>query len=306
MTISMTTATKGAAALVISALALTACTNASATNTGAKPGSTSSAAAFDPTTIAKDDAMASKVPDAIKSRGTLIIGTNTTYAPGEFLGGPDNRTPMGYDIDFAKAIGATLGLNVEFQSAEFPSIIPSLGPKFDLGLASFTINKKRLEAVNMVSYLSAGTSWAVQKGNPKKFSLEDVCGKSIGVQTGTVQEEPDIKDRNTKCLAAGKKPIDIVSLKTQTDVTTRLVNGSIDAMVADSPVIGYAIQQTGTLEKTGDVYNGAPQGIAVVKSDTAFAELIQKVLAKLMSDGSYKKILESWNVTTTELNPAVP
>jgi polar amino acid transport system substrate-binding protein len=163
----------------------------------------------------------------------------------------------------------------------------------------------------MVSYLSAGTSWAVPEGNPKKFSLEDVCGKSIGVQTGTVQEEPDLKDRNAKCLAEGKKPIDIVSLKTQTDVTTRLVNGSIDATAADSPVIGYAIQQTGTLEKTGDVYNAAPEGIAVVKSDKAFAELIQKVMAKLMADGSYKKILETWNIAdgaiaTSELNPAAP
>lgn len=310
MKIRIKSAVRGAAVLATVALALTACTNVSAVNSNASQKGGASAAAFDPTTIGKDEALAALVPTTIKSRGTLIIGTTPTYAPGEFLGGPDNNTPMGYDIDFAKAIAATLGLRVDVQSADFSSILPSLGPKFDLGLGSFTINKKRLDAVNMVSYFEAGTSWAVQKGNPKNFTLDDVCGKSVGVQTGTVQETDDITKRSSQCTASGKKAIDVVSLKTQAEVSTRLANGSIDAMAADSPVIGYAIQQTGTLEKTGDVYGSAPEGIAVVKSDVAFAGLVQKVITKLMTDGDYKKILGNWNVADgalpkSELNPAL-
>ena len=303
---------KAATVLAVGALALSACTNASETGTGggAAPASSGSAkASFDPTTVQKDDSLAAMVPAAIKSKGTLTIGADTSYAPAEFLG-TDGQTPVGYDVDIAKAIGATLGLKVQVQTAEFTGILPALGPKYDLGISSFTINKERLSAVNMVSYFNAGTAWAVQKGNPKKFSLDDVCGKSIGVQTGTVQEDPDLSDRNKKCTAEGKKPIDIVTLKNQTDVTTRLVNGSIDAMAADSPIIGYALTQTnGQLEKLGDVYDSAPQGIAVAKSDTALAEVVQKTLTKLMADGSYKKILDGWGngegaITKSEVNPA--
>jgi len=218
---------------------------------------------------------------------------------------------VGYDVDIAKAIGAALGLKVQVQTAEFTGILPALGPKYDLGISSFTINPERLAAVNMVSYFQAGTGWAVQKGNPKKISLDDLCGKSVGVQTGTVQEDPDLADRNKKCVAEGKQPINIVTLKAQTDLTTRLVNGSIDAMAADSPIIGYALTQTGgQLEKLGDVYDAAPQGVAVAKSDTALADVVQKTLTKLMEDGSYEKILEGWGVTDgaitkSEVNPAV-
>jgi len=48
----------------------------------------------------------------------------------------------------------------------------------------------------------------------------------------------------------------------------------------------------------------------VVKGDVAFAGLIQKVIAKLMTDGDYKKILDNWNVADgalpkSELNPAL-
>jgi polar amino acid transport system substrate-binding protein len=250
------------------------------------------------------------VPEAIKAKGTLTVGSDTSYAPAEFLA-TDGQTPVGYDVDIAKAIGAALGLKVQVQTAEFTGILPALGPKYDLGISSFTINPERLAAVNMVSYYKAGTGWAVQKGNPKKVSLDDLCGKSVGVQTGTIQEDPDLSGRNKKCLAEGKQPINIVTLKTQTDITTRLVNGSIDAMAADSPIIGYALTQTGgQLEKLGEVYDAAPQGIAVAKSDKALADVIQKTVTKLMQDGSYKKILEGWGaadgaITTSEVNPAV-
>jgi polar amino acid transport system substrate-binding protein len=304
------TTLKAAVVLAAGALALSACTNASETGTGgAATPSGSAKASFDPATVQKDDSLAAMVPAAIKSKGTLTVGSDTSYAPAEFLGN-DGQTPVGYDVDLAKAIGATLGLKVQVQTAEFTGILPALGPKYDIGMSSFTINNERLGAVNMVSYFKAGTTWAVQKGNPKKFSLDDVCGKSIGVQTGTVQEDPDLSDRNKKCVAEGKKPIDIVTLKNQTDVTTRLVNGSIDAMAADSPIIGYALTQTnGQLEKLGDVYDAAPQGIAVAKSDTALADVIQKTVTKLIEDGSYKKILEGWGnaegaITKSEVNPA--
>ncbi|WP_433874670.1 ABC transporter substrate-binding protein [Sinomonas atrocyanea] len=312
MTFSAKLAAKGAAVLAVGALALTACTNASETGGAAKPsGSGSASASFDPSSVKKDDSLASQVPDAIKSKGKLVVGSDTSYAPAEFLGGSDNATPMGYDVDLAKAIGAKLGLKTEVQTAEFTGILPALGPKYDLGMSSFTINSERLAAVNFVSYFKAGTAWAVQKGNPKKFSLDDICGKKVGVQTGTVQEDPDLKERNAKCTAAGKPAIEVVSLKAQTDLNTRLVNGSLDAMAADSPIVGYAVQQTnGAVEKLGDTYDSAPQGIAVAKSDTAFAQLIQKTVTSLMEDGTYKKILDSWNnaegaLPKSEVNPAV-
>jgi polar amino acid transport system substrate-binding protein len=303
---------KTATVLAIGALALSACTNASETGpSGAAPSASGSAAAsFDPSTVQKDDALAAMVPEAIRSKGTLTVGSDTSYAPAEFLG-TDGQTPVGYDVDIAKAIGATLGLKVQVQTSEFTGILPALGPKYDLGISSFTINPERLGAVNMVSYFNAGTAWAVQKGNPKKISLDDLCGKSVGVQTGTVQEDPDLSDRSKKCVADGKPAINVVTLKNQTDITTRLVNGSVDAMAADSPIIGYAITQTnGQIEKIGEVYDSAPQGIAVAKSDTALAEVVQKTVNKLIENGSYKKILEGWGnadgaITKSEVNPAV-
>ena len=85
--------------IAISALALSACTNASETGpSSAATSSGSASASFDPTTVKKDDALAAMVPDAIKSKGTITVGSDTSYAPAEFLG-PDGQTPVGYDVD---------------------------------------------------------------------------------------------------------------------------------------------------------------------------------------------------------------
>ncbi len=298
----------GSAAIVIAgAMALTGCTTASQQGTAVS----SANSTFDASTVQKDDSLAAAVPQSIRDKGKLVVGSDTSYAPAEFLGGSNGQTPIGYDVDLSKAMGALLGLKVDVRSADFTTIIPSLGTKYDLGVSSFFITAERKTAANFVSSIAAGTQWAVQKGNPKKFSLDDICGRSIAVQTGSFQETEDLAGRNKKCADAGKPAINIVSLKNQTDVTTRLVAGSVDAMPAGSISIAYAVSQThGQLEAFGDVYQASPVGIAVAKDDLPLADVISKAMNTLIQNGDYKKILDQWGVAsiaipTSEVNPAV-
>jgi polar amino acid transport system substrate-binding protein len=300
--------TKATALVAAGLIALTGCTSASEAGGTSQP---SGAATFDPASVSKDDALAALVPDKIKSKGTLVVGSDTTYAPAEFLAASDGQTAVGYDIDIAKAIGATLGLKVEVQTSGFDGILPALGPKFDLGVSSFFITKERSKAANFVSYFQAGTQWATQKGNPKNVNLDDLCGKPVSVQTGTFQEDPDISGRSAKCVAAGKPPIEVVSLKNQTDVATRLVTGGVESMAAGSITTAYAIAQSdGKLQTLGDVYGASPVGIAVAKDDLPLADAVAQAMNKLIKDGSYKKILDAWGTGTgsidkAEVNPQV-
>jgi polar amino acid transport system substrate-binding protein len=299
---------KATAIIAAGLIALTGCTSASQAS-GANQGS--GAATFDPTSVSKDDSLASLVPEKIRSKGTLIVGSDTTYAPAEFLAESDGQTPVGYDVDIAKAIGATLGLKVEVKTAPFDGILPALGPKYDLGVSSFYITKERSKAANFVSYFQAGTQWATEKGNPKKVNPDDLCGKTVGVQTGTFQEDPDISGRNAKCVADGKPAINVVSQKNQTDVTTRLVAGGLDAMAAGSITVAYSIAQSGgKLQTLGDVYGASPVGIALAKDDLPLADAVSQATNKLIKDGSYKKILDAWGVgggaiEKAEVNPEV-
>jgi len=256
---------------------------------------------------AVDEALAAKVPDAVKSDGKLVVGTDTTYSPNEFLD-TDGKTPVGWDIDLFAAVAAKLGLKAEFRSAKFPELIPAIqSGKYEIGVSSFTINDERKQQVNMISYFNAGTQWGTKKGNPNGIQPDDACGKKVAVQTGTVQETEDLPKRQSACKSAGKPAFTIDSYQDQGQATAAVVSGKDDAMLADSPVVAYAVKQTnGQLELLGDIYEAAPYGYVVKKDQTDFAQATADAVKALITDGTYKTILEKWGVQAGAIdNPAV-
>ncbi|MCK6209364.1 ABC transporter substrate-binding protein [Georgenia sp. EYE_87] len=293
---------------VASTLVLGACTNASEAS-APEAGQTAAAAvpSYDVSAVEKVDEIAAMLPADFD--GTLTVGDNLQYAPAEFLGGPDGQTPTGYDVDLAEALGRVLGAEVEVKHAEFASIIPAIGTQYEAGIASISINAERLEQVNMIAYISAGSTFSVQAGNPRDLDPADLCGTTMGVQTGTIQDE-DADALSAACTDAGSEPVEVLRYSSQADVTTNLVGGKIDVMYADSPVGQYAALQTGgQVEQLGDVTDAAPQGIAVAKDDAELTAALQAAMQRLMDEGVWTDILDTWGVSgaleTAELNPAV-
>src|SRR3954464_10011669 len=257
-----------------------------------------------------DSALAGQVPANVKSDGTITIGVDSTYAPSEFLD-TDGKTVIGFDVDLFDAVAAKLGLKTKWVTAPFGTIIASVDSgKFEMGISSFTINSDREKQATMISYFSAGTQWATQKGNPSGITTDNACGHKVAVQKDTVQVD-DLTARSKKCTSAGKKSITIDQYAAQDDATSAVVSKKDDAMLADSPVCAYAVQKTnGQLELLGDIYDSAPYGYVLPKDAQGFDQAIVGALTKLISDGSYKKILDKWGVaqgaiTTPETNPSV-
>jgi len=243
-----------------------------------------------------DDDLASKVPEEIASDGILSVGSDTTYAPGEFID-EDGQTIVGFDVDLFKAVAQKLGLEAEFETAPFDSIIAGVGSgRYEVGVSSFTINEERMAEANMVSYFSAGTQWATRVDNPDDVDPDSACGLSVAVQVGTVQVD-DVTARSAECESAGEEPIDIQQFESQADATAAIASGRVAAGLADSPVMAYAVDQTGgQLELLGDIYDAAPYGYVVPKEQTDFAQALADAVAALIEDGTYESVLSEWGV----------
>lgn len=302
------------AALLLTAtasMALAACSDPSTSSTsqsGEGATSTTAVESFDTSSIETVDEIADLVPTAVKERNVLRNGASTDYAPGEFRA-EDGQTPVGYDVDIVKALAKVMGLEEGTTThAEFPTIIPGLGSKFDIGVSSFTITEERLAETNMISYVEVGSAYAVAQGNPKNFDPTNVCGTTIGVQNGTYQQEY-AEHLSEECVAGGNEAIKVMPLDLQTDIATKVIGGQYDATLADSTVIGYTVELSGgKLEQVGDVIESEPQGIVVAKDDTELANAIQKAMQYLMDNGYLTKILaaygaENAGLTKAELNP---
>jgi polar amino acid transport system substrate-binding protein len=289
----------GAAGATLLALSLTAC--------GAKE-NTDQPGGGPSVTATADASLAAKVPDTIKSDGKIVVGTDSTYAPAEYLDA-DGKTVIGFDVELFNAVAAKLGLKAEFVSAPFGDIISGVNSdKYEIGVSSFTVNDERKAQANMVSYFQVGTQWVTKKGNPAGVALDNACGKKIAVQKDTVQVE-DITKRSKACTAAGKPAITIEQFPGQDAATAAVVSGKDDAMLADYPVGVYAVTQSnGALDLLDKQYEAAPYGYVVAKDQAQFAEAVRDATKALIADGSYKTVLDKWKVgdgaiTDPAINP---
>jgi polar amino acid transport system substrate-binding protein len=255
--------------------------------------------------VAKDPKIAAAVPESIASKGTLTVAADATYPPDEYIA-PDGKTVIGMDPDLAKAIAQVMGLKAEVKNVTFDSIIPGLAAnKFDLGMSSFTDTKEREATVDFVTYLTAGTSLYVKKGDSEVTSFADLCGKSAAVEKGTIQADA-IEEQSKKCTAAGKPSVDLQVLPDQNAANLAISSGRAEVGAADTPVAVYIAQQSkGQFEVVGQPVPPEPYGIAIPK-DNGMAQPVLDAVKALIADGTYKKIIDYWGLSEGAIsNPQI-
>src|SRR5271169_869666 len=185
-------------------LALAGCGSGSSTT------NSTSVTVVKPSTTATSATVSSQVPAAMKSKGTLNVATEAQYAPNEFIAS-NGHTIIGMDADLMNALGGVMGLKVNLINSNFETIIPGLAAgRYDVGASSFTDTKEREKTVDFVDYFNAGISfYAKSSANPGVTVLADLCGKSVAVEKGTVEQE-EAEAQTKKCSSEGKKPVSVL------------------------------------------------------------------------------------------------
>ena len=283
-------------ALLLSAGAIAGC--GSSTTTTAASGSTTPSAGAP---AGANAAVAKLVPASIKSKGTLTVAADASYAPDEFFA-PDGHTIIGMDADLSKALGAVMGLKVNVVEATFDSIIPGLAAgKFDMGASSFTDTKAREKIVNFVDYANVGESFYTKaQGGTNISSIADICGKTVSVEKGTT-EETDAQTQSGKCKKAGKPGVTVLVYPDQNGANLAVSSGHAQLGFADTPVANYQVSKTGGQFKVvGAAYAPAPYGLAVPKS-TGLDRAVEAALKELINNGTYGKIFAKWHLAGVEI-----
>jgi polar amino acid transport system substrate-binding protein len=234
----------------------------------------------------------------------LTVGSDVAYPPVEFYK-EGTKEVQGIDVDLCNAIAKRMGRSgCSFQNVTFDGLIPALKAKrFDVIFSAMSDTAARQKEVDFVDYFTVGTSIIVKKGNPDNIqSLDDLCGKTVGVQRGTTQEEV-ANDQKTKCASSGSS-LDVLTFDTDVDAQQALRAGRSVADMNDFPVAAYVAQQTGDFEVVGEQIAAGPYGIAVRKDDTALRDSIQKALKEIIDSSEYQKVLAKWKVEKGALTTA--
>ena len=285
----MRTLRRGVAAAALACLV-------AATGCGSSNNSTSSSPASAVPTQAPDTSLNAQLPAKIKSKGSITVAMDASYAPNEFVD-KDGKTIIGMDASLAKALAQVLGVRADLVNASFDGIIPGLASgKYDVGMSSFTATKERQKTVDFVTYFSAGTSFFTKaSGGTEVGGLADLCGKTVAVEKGTTQAD-DATAQGKKCTSAGKPGVTVQVYPDQSGANLALSSGRAQVGMADSPVADYQVKlSNGQFKLVGKTYGTAPYGIALPKG-SGLAEPVKSALEKLIGDGAYLKVLGKWGV----------
>jgi polar amino acid transport system substrate-binding protein len=238
--------------------------------------------------------IAKLVPAKIRSKGTLKVASDATYAPMEFIA-KDGKTVIGVDADLAKALGTVMGLKVKVVNVTFDSIIPGLhSGKYDVGMSSFTPTKAREKIVDFVTYFAAGMGFYVKAtGAPKVTNLASLCGLSVAVESTTTEQDA-ANAQSKKCTKAGKKAIKVLPFTTQTEANLAVSSGRAQVGFADSEVVAYIVKQSaGRFKLAGRPFDFLPYGIALPKGN-GMTKPVLAAVKYLMKQGTYKTIIKKW------------
>lgn len=232
------------------------------------------------------------VMQKIKESGKIVVGTASGYPPYEFIdASKGDKTVIGIDMEIAQALADKLGVKLEVQDMNFQSLLSSLtSGKVDIAIAGINPTDERRKTMDFSDdYLPTEQMVLIRKADADKYkSLEDLYGKTIGVQKSTTQEaltKNEIKDAQ------------IVGLAHVPEAVLELKHGKVDGVVVEG-ICGkqYLIYNDDLMFAEGIHFkNGTKNSAAALqKGNEDLLKVVNEVLKENTDNGNLKKWEEEY------------
>lgn len=220
-----------------------------------------------------------------EEKKTLIMGTSADFPPFESRDNEGNF--VGFDIDLANYIAKELGYELEIKDMGFDGLIGALQTdRVDFVASGMSATDKRKESVDFSNEYHRSGEMIVTLKDSEINNMEDLNGKKIGVQLGTIQEEGVKKLSETMDLEM--KTLDKVPSLIQ-----ELKSGRIDAVYLDKTVGEGYIKEL-DLAGFDDESEGTPGMAIAFPKDSELVEEFNKVIEKMKENGELEKLEEKW------------
>lgn len=228
----------------------------------------------------------------IKSSGKLVVGTASGYPPYEFVDtSAGEKKVIGIDMELAQKVADKLGVKLEVQDMNFQALLSSLtGGKVDVAIAGINPTDERKKSMDFsADYLPTEQKVIIRKADADKYkTVEDLYGKTIGVQKSTTQE----------ALAKEKiKDAKIVGLAHVPEVVLELKQGKVDGLVVEGIVGEQYVIFNDDLMFSDIKFPGAVKNsvAAVQKGNEDVLAVINEVIKENTDNGNFKKWTEEYS-----------
>ena len=222
--------------------------------------------------------------EEIEADGKLVVATNATFPPYEFI--DDNGDYAGIDVEIIQAVGEYLGLEVEILNIEFDTIITSVNSgKADIGIAGMTVTEDRLKNVDFSDTYATGKQVVITASDSGINGVADLAGKKVGVQTGTTG---DIYASDDSSIG------EVVQYTTGTEAVLALSQNKVDAVIIDNEPAKKYIEKYDNLIIIDEEYTYEEYAMCFAKGNTELVAKVNEALAALKADGTLKAIIDKY------------
>ncbi len=217
--------------------------------------------------------------------GKIQVATDATWPPFEMLD-ESTKEIVGFDVDLMNAIAEKAGLEIEFVNVSWDPLLSGMATcQYDAAISAMTITEERMKEFAFSNpYFAAGQIVTVRIDNTDITGKDSLPGRKVGAQLGTTG------DIQGKDLGADMKSYDDIGLAFQD-----LMNGQIDAVIADNPLaLGYIAKNADKLKTAGDVFTDENYGIAVCKDKPELVEQFNEGLKAVQEEGLIEELVDKW------------
>jgi polar amino acid transport system substrate-binding protein len=217
---------------------------------------------------------------------TVRVATDATWPPFEMVD-EASKELIGFDIDLMNAIAEKENLTIEYVNVGFDPLLAGMAQcQYDAAISAMTITEERKQSMLFSdSYFAAGQVVTVRADETAITGKDSLSGHSVGAQigtTGAIEAE--------KIEGVEFKAYDSIDLAFQD-----LMNGQVDAVIADNPLaLGFIGKNSDRLKTAGDVFTAEDYGIAVCNQNQELLEKINRGLAAVKEEGLIDELTEKW------------
>ncbi|WP_040871162.1 ABC transporter substrate-binding protein/permease [Nocardia exalbida] len=217
--------------------------------------------------------------------GKLSVGTLSDAPPSICV--DRQGTFTGFDNELLKAIGAKLGLQVEFSGTEFAGLLAQVsGGRFDVGSSNITTTDARRQLVGFTNGYDFGYfSLVAPNGSAIKGFSDLNRSTRIAVVQGTVQDE----------FVVNQLHLDPVKFPDYNTAYANLKSGQVDAWVAPSAQAEGAIAPGDGISVSQNTFSlDNFVGYAVAKNNQPLIDALNSGLDAVIADGTYAELYTDW------------